>query len=131
MRHSSADRFPKDTVDYMYRHVMRLSCGVAPLNASHDASYSWRIVRTMRRSAVVAALKELQDNSSDHTRESPRQLATGGGYGILQEQKPFKSPLLKKRGPDASLRKRARVNYSELSGDSVNQSGIYLSLIHI
>ena len=88
----------------------------------------------MRRSAVVAALKELQDNSSDHTRESPRQLATGGGYGILQEQKPFKSPLLKKRGPDASLRKRARVNYSELSGDSVDQSGIYideLSLIHI
>ena len=83
----------------------------------------------MRRSAVVAALKELQDNSSDHTRESPRQLATGGGYGILQEQKPFKSPLLKKRGPDASLRKRARVNYSELSGDSVDQSGIYIDEI--
>lgn len=73
---------------------------------------------TMRRSAIVAALNELNENTSKPPHEPPRQLATGGGYGILQEQKPFKSPLVRSRNGNQSLRKRPRLNYA-VFGDHV------------
>lgn len=73
---------------------------------------------TMRRSAIVAALNELNENTSKPPHEPPRRLATGGGYGILQEQKPFKSPLVRSRNGNQSLRKRPRLNYA-VFGDHV------------
>ncbi|KAL4403084.1 DNA-dependent ATPase protein Rad54 [Malassezia pachydermatis] len=72
----------------------------------------------MRRSAVVAALTELQDSNQPKNAEHTRQLATGGGFGPLTEQKPFKTPWKKQCGASASLRKRPRVNYAELGGES-------------
>ena len=64
----------------------------------------------MRRSAVTAAL------DPHESRVRTRQLATGGGYGILLEQRPFKTPSPAK-GERSGLRKRARVNYAGMGGE--------------
>lgn len=71
---------------------------------------------TMRRSAVAAVLQDLQNNQESH-HEPLRQLASGGGYGILRDQKPFRLPLKQSNRPQ-SLRKRSRVNYAGLEGSS-------------
>lgn len=63
----------------------------------------------MRRSAVTAA------RDAHDPKEAPRQLATGGGYGPLLEQKPFKTPSPAK-AERSGLRKRARVNYAGMAG---------------
>ncbi|WFD34992.1 DNA-dependent ATPase protein rad54 [Malassezia cuniculi] len=63
----------------------------------------------MRRSAVAAA------RDAEDVKAVPRQLATGGGYGILQEQKPFKTPS-PAPAERTGLRKRTRVNYAGMGG---------------
>ena len=74
----------------------------------------------MRRSAVAAVLHDWQNNEEQRSYHEPlRQLATGGGYGILTDQKPFRPPLKQINGPQ-SLRKRPRVNYAGLEGASEN-----------
>lgn len=64
----------------------------------------------MRRSAVTAALDPHESSVGT------RQLATGGGYGILLEQRPFKTPSPAKGGR-SGLRKRARVSYAGMGGE--------------
>lgn len=64
----------------------------------------------MRRSAVTAAL------DPHESRVGTRQLATGGGYGVLLEQRPFKTPSPAK-GERSGLRKRARVSYAGMGGE--------------
>ncbi|CCU99623.1 unnamed protein product [Malassezia sympodialis ATCC 42132] len=74
----------------------------------------------MRRSAVAAVLHDWQNNEEQRSYHEPlRQLATGGGYGILTDQKPFRPPLKQTNAPQ-SLRKRPRVNYAGLEGASEN-----------
>ncbi|WFD42984.1 DNA-dependent ATPase protein rad54 [Malassezia psittaci] len=74
----------------------------------------------MRRSAIASALS---DRTNDGKDEQTRQLASGGGYGPLLGQKPFKPPGAARRAAAvASLRKRTRVNYAGL-GDDDSENG--------
>lgn len=81
------------------------------------------LLYAMRRSAVAAALQELQENRRDPNVEAPRTLASGGGYGILEKQKPFKTPWRKQTGAVASLRKRPRVHYANMGGGDEPDDG--------
>lgn len=77
----------------------------------------------MRRSSVAAALTDSSAHNSPQRDSGTRQLATGGGFGPLLGQKPFKAPGAANRTEDGRLphlRKRSRVDYSGLgeNGDS-------------
>lgn len=66
----------------------------------------------MRRSAVIAALSEAPNNQLHEAGEGSRQLASGGGFGPLLGQRPFRTPSLTSRRSHESTRRRKRVNYS-------------------
>ncbi|WFD04962.1 DNA-dependent ATPase protein rad54 [Malassezia vespertilionis] len=70
----------------------------------------------MRRSAILSVLGEQTNTPKKHDDElGSRQLASGGGFGPLLGQKPFKTPSSARREQAvAGLRKRARVNYAGL-----------------
>lgn len=70
----------------------------------------------MRRSAVSSALSDSPRQNATPGDLSGRQLASGGGFGALLGQKPFKPPSAAGRssadGRPAHLRKRSRIDYA-------------------
>lgn len=76
----------------------------------------------MRRSAIASVLRDRSNDQKDDS--SRRQLASGGGFGPLLGQKPFKPPgVARREGAMNSLRKRARVNYAGLAGEGEANDG--------
>ena len=80
----------------------------------------------MRRSAIAAVLS---DRSNEPKDGQGRQLASGGGFGPLLGQKPFKPPTAARReGALPSLRKRTRVNYAGMGGEGEENTESYRQL---
>ncbi|WFD47962.1 DNA-dependent ATPase protein rad54 [Malassezia furfur] len=80
----------------------------------------------MRRSAIAAVLS---DRSNEPKDGQGRQLASGGGFGPLLGQKPFKPPTAARReGALPSLRKRTRVNYAGMGGEGEENTDSYRQL---